>query len=167
MNLCLTSFPLWLCLNSFDSNKIFNSKVLETRCNNHYTILFYVLSHFLLLYFIAECNRTYYGNVGLTYNLELHRPKEDKIPYICLLTFTASGGIHGDIVQVRVDASRKLLFSFFETRNSQFLFAPVLFCCWVNISHYYIICLITRTETTGKLEHSALIDQRSSGHDSF
>lgn len=46
------------------------------------------------------CNRTYYGNIGLTYNLELHRPKEDKIPYVCILTFTASGGVHGDIVQV-------------------------------------------------------------------
>lgn len=32
--------------------------------------------------------------------MELHRPKEDKIPYICLLTFTAAGGMHGDIVQV-------------------------------------------------------------------
>lgn len=32
--------------------------------------------------------------------MELHRPKEEKIPYICLLTFTAAGGMHGDIVQV-------------------------------------------------------------------
>lgn len=48
------------------------------------------------------CNRTYYGNVGLTYDLELHRPKEDKIPYTCILTFSAAGGQHGDIVQVSV-----------------------------------------------------------------
>jgi hypothetical protein len=34
--------------------------------------------------------------------LELHRPKEDKVPYVCQLTFTAAGGVHGDIVQVRV-----------------------------------------------------------------
>lgn len=47
-----------------------------------------------------ECNRTYYGNVGLTYDLELHRPKEDKIPYVCVLTFSAAGGQQGDIVQV-------------------------------------------------------------------
>lgn len=46
------------------------------------------------------CNRTYYGNVGLTYDLDLHRPKEDKLPYICVLTFTAAGGVNGDIVQV-------------------------------------------------------------------
>jgi len=49
---------------------------------------------------ISACNRTYYGNLGLTYDLELHRPKEDRIPYICVLTFTAAGGHHGDIVQV-------------------------------------------------------------------
>lgn len=48
----------------------------------------------------AECNRTYYGNLGITYNLELHRPKEDRIPYICELTFTAAGGVHGDLIQV-------------------------------------------------------------------
>lgn len=49
---------------------------------------------------MVECNRTYYGNVGLTYDLELHRPKEDKIPYVCVLTFSAAGGQQGDIVQV-------------------------------------------------------------------
>lgn len=52
----------------------------------------------------AECNRTYHGNLGTTYHMELHRPKEDKIPYICLLTFTAAGGMHGDIVQVCFEA---------------------------------------------------------------
>lgn len=32
--------------------------------------------------------------------MELHRPKEDKLPYVCLITFTAAGGAFGDIVQV-------------------------------------------------------------------
>lgn len=32
--------------------------------------------------------------------MELHRPKEDKIPYVCELNFTAAGGQHGDIIQV-------------------------------------------------------------------
>ncbi|KAL1373925.1 hypothetical protein pipiens_005059 [Culex pipiens pipiens] len=50
--------------------------------------------------FCTRCNRTYYGNIGLTYDLELHRPKEDRIPYVCILTFTAAGGNNGDIVQV-------------------------------------------------------------------
>lgn len=62
-------------------------------------VFFYIYFSFIFL-IIEECNRTYYGNVGLTYGLELHRPKEDKIPYVCVMTFTASGGIHGDIVQV-------------------------------------------------------------------
>lgn len=34
--------------------------------------------------------------------MELHRPKEDKIPYVCELNFTAAGGQHGDIIQVFV-----------------------------------------------------------------
>ncbi|XP_059613973.1 uncharacterized protein LOC132260076 [Phlebotomus argentipes] len=54
--------------------------------------------------FCTPCNRTLYGNLGLTYDLELHRPKEDRIPYICVLTFTAAGGIHGDIVQVTLES---------------------------------------------------------------
>jgi hypothetical protein len=48
----------------------------------------------------AGCNRTYFGEAGRTYDLELHRPKEDKIPFICHLTFTAGGGEFGDLVQV-------------------------------------------------------------------
>lgn len=58
---------------------------------------------FPIFSFISGCNRTYHGTIGITYNLELHRPKEDKIPYVCLLTFTASGGIHGDLVQVSLE----------------------------------------------------------------
>ncbi|XP_053674728.1 uncharacterized protein LOC128725034 [Anopheles nili] len=54
--------------------------------------------------FCTRCNRTYYGSIGLTYNLELHRPKEDRIPYVCILTFTAAGGNYGDIVQVTLDS---------------------------------------------------------------
>ena len=49
---------------------------------------------------VAACNKTYYGDVGKTYDLELHRPKEDKVPYICKLTFNAPGDDFGDIVQV-------------------------------------------------------------------
>lgn len=55
----------------------------------------------LPIFFVSGCNRTYYGNLGITYDLELHRPKEDKIPYVCELNFTAAAGIHGDIIQVR------------------------------------------------------------------
>lgn len=40
--------------------------------------------------------------MGKTYDLELHRPKEDKVPYICKLTFNAPGDDFGDIVQVKI-----------------------------------------------------------------
>lgn len=46
------------------------------------------------------CNRTYYGNLGMTNTIELIRPKDDRLPFICELNFTAAGGNHGDIVQV-------------------------------------------------------------------
>ncbi|XP_073842402.1 uncharacterized protein isoform X2 [Musca autumnalis] len=54
--------------------------------------------------FCSRCNRTYYGDTGQTYSLELHRPKQDRLPYICQLTFTAAGGQHGDVVQVTLDS---------------------------------------------------------------
>lgn len=54
----------------------------------------------IFVFIFSECNRTYHGNVGTTYHIELHRPKEEKLPYVCLITFTAAGGASGDIVQV-------------------------------------------------------------------
>lgn len=50
--------------------------------------------------FVAACNRTYYGDLGKTYELELHRPREDRMPFVCHLTLTAGAGSLGDIVQV-------------------------------------------------------------------
>jgi len=38
--------------------------------------------------------------VGKTYELELHRPREDRMPFICHLTFQAGGDDLGDLVQV-------------------------------------------------------------------
>lgn len=38
----------------------------------------------------------------MTNNLELTRPKEERLPFVCELNFTAAGGVHGDIVQVIV-----------------------------------------------------------------
>lgn len=52
------------------------------------------------MYILAGCNRTYYGDIGQTYALELHHPKQDRVPFVCVLTFTAAGGQHGDVVQV-------------------------------------------------------------------
>ncbi|XP_034840103.1 uncharacterized protein [Maniola hyperantus] len=52
----------------------------------------------------TRCNKTYYGDIGRTYEMELHRPREDLVPYVCLLTITAAGGIHGDLVQILFDS---------------------------------------------------------------
>lgn len=49
---------------------------------------------------IVACNRTYMGDVGRTYELEVRRPREDHLPFICNLNFTATGGNYGDIIQV-------------------------------------------------------------------
>ncbi|KAH1003364.1 hypothetical protein HUJ05_011289 [Dendroctonus ponderosae] len=59
---------------------------------------------FLTVANFPGCNRTYSGTTGKTYQLELHRPKEDKIPFICDLTFTAAGGVFGDLVQITFDS---------------------------------------------------------------
>ncbi|KAG8250504.1 hypothetical protein J6590_100194 [Homalodisca vitripennis] len=45
------------------------------------------------------CNRTYYGDVGKTYQLNLHKPREERLPFLCHLTFTANGHSHGELVQ--------------------------------------------------------------------
>ncbi|GLV33885.1 uncharacterized protein CBL_11231 [Carabus blaptoides fortunei] len=48
---------------------------------------------------VAACNRTYYGDVGRTYELEIRRPREDRLPFLCHLNFTAGGGTLGDLIQ--------------------------------------------------------------------
>lgn len=48
----------------------------------------------------AVCNRTYYGDVGKTYQLALHKPREERLPFLCHLTFTANGHNNGELVQV-------------------------------------------------------------------
>lgn len=40
------------------------------------------------------------GDVGRTYELEVRRPREDHLPFVCHLNFTANGGSYGDIIQV-------------------------------------------------------------------
>lgn len=62
-------------------------------------ILKYLRLNNILLF--TACNRTYMGDVGRTYELEVRRPREDHLPFICHLNFTAIGGNYGDIIQVR------------------------------------------------------------------
>lgn len=38
----------------------------------------------------------------MTNTLELIKPKDERLPFVCELNFTAAGGIHGDIVQVNI-----------------------------------------------------------------
>ncbi|XP_057323638.1 uncharacterized protein LOC130666541 [Microplitis mediator] len=52
----------------------------------------------------TPCNRTYNGREGRTYELDLPRPTEARLPFLCHLTFTASGPGHGELVQLLWDA---------------------------------------------------------------
>jgi len=49
---------------------------------------------------VSACNRTLYGDVGRTYRVEIRRPREDRLPFLCHLNFTAAGSDLGDLVQV-------------------------------------------------------------------
>ncbi|XP_059482950.1 uncharacterized protein LOC132201076 [Neocloeon triangulifer] len=54
--------------------------------------------------FCTPCNRTYFGEVGRTYEIEIRRPHEDQLPFACHLNFTAAGGQWGDLVQLTFDS---------------------------------------------------------------
>lgn len=47
---------------------------------------------------LTVCNRTWFGDIGKTYEMEIYKP--NALPFICYLNFTAPGGLHGDIIQV-------------------------------------------------------------------
>lgn len=52
----------------------------------------------------SPCNKTYYGEVGRTYELEVRRPSEDQLPFLCHLNFTAGGRSMGELVQITFEA---------------------------------------------------------------
>ncbi|KAG4071236.1 hypothetical protein HA402_008971 [Bradysia odoriphaga] len=54
--------------------------------------------------FCTVCNRTYYGDIGRTYSLRVPPPQWNRLPFLCHITFTASGHEQGDIVQIIFDA---------------------------------------------------------------
>lgn len=79
-------------------------KLLE-QCNTFLYIFrlflkFYFYFNVNNLVFYKVCNRTYYGDVGRTYTLRVPPPQWNRLPFLCHLTFTASGHDQGDIVQV-------------------------------------------------------------------
>lgn len=49
--------------------------------------------------FVSACNRTYYGEVGYSYRLNVKKLSKER-PFLCHLSFTASGQEHGDFVEV-------------------------------------------------------------------
>ncbi|XP_015605367.1 uncharacterized protein LOC107272589 [Cephus cinctus] len=53
--------------------------------------------------YCSPCNRTLYGDVGRTYEVEVRRPREDRLPFLCHLNFTAAGADLGDLVQLTFD----------------------------------------------------------------
>ncbi|XP_022173298.1 uncharacterized protein LOC111035824 [Myzus persicae] len=55
-------------------------------------------------HYCTPCNRTYYGDVGKTYEFELHRPKPDKLPFVCFIKLVAPGHHLGDLIQVTLDS---------------------------------------------------------------
>jgi len=70
--------------------------IVRQTCNEHHKIDNNIVK---IVLFIA-CNRTYYGAEGRVYELEVRRPRVDRLPLLCFLNFTAAGGQYGDIVQV-------------------------------------------------------------------
>lgn len=81
---------------------------------NFFSIKYSTESNNILLsfYLFIVCNRTLYGDVGKTYEIEIPKPKV--FPFLCHLNFTAPGGLHGDIIQVSIILS--LLMSFLQCR---------------------------------------------------
>ncbi|XP_023246142.1 uncharacterized protein LOC106639496 [Copidosoma floridanum] len=53
--------------------------------------------------YCTPCNRTLYGDVGRTYELQIRRPREERLPFLCHLNFTAAGQEFGDLVQLTFD----------------------------------------------------------------
>nr|XP_018909717.1 PREDICTED: uncharacterized protein LOC109038906 [Bemisia tabaci] len=54
--------------------------------------------------YCTVCNRTYYGDIPTTYSLSLPRPKDEKLPFLCHLTFTANGRENGELVQLMFES---------------------------------------------------------------
>lgn len=53
----------------------------------------------MILNCVSACNRTYYGEVGYSYRLNVKKSSKER-PFLCHLSFTASGQEHGDFVEV-------------------------------------------------------------------
>lgn len=56
------------------------------------------------------CNRTWFGDIGKTYEMEIDKP--NALPFVCHLNFTAPGDSHGDIIQVSTSNHSHFQFQF-------------------------------------------------------
>lgn len=56
------------------------------------------------------CNRTWFGDIGKTYEMEIDKP--NALPFVCHLNFTAPGDSHGDIIQVSTSNHSRFQFQF-------------------------------------------------------
>lgn len=75
----------------------------------------------------SVCNRTWFGDTGKTYEMELDKPKN--LPFVCHLNFTAAGGTHGDIIQVSTFHNfHKFMNNFNE------IFANIIICVSLFLS---------------------------------
>ncbi|XP_047476391.1 uncharacterized protein LOC125030401 [Penaeus chinensis] len=52
--------------------------------------------------FYGTCNRTFYGDVGRSYEVKVEKPKDMGTTFTCHLTFVAEGREFGDIVQLTI-----------------------------------------------------------------
>ncbi|XP_037779353.1 uncharacterized protein LOC119575888 [Penaeus monodon] len=50
----------------------------------------------------SPCNRTFYGDVGRSYEVKVEKPKDMGTTFTCHLTFVAEGREFGDIVQLTI-----------------------------------------------------------------
>ncbi|OAD54790.1 CUB domain-containing protein 2 [Eufriesea mexicana] len=67
--------------------------------------------------YCTPCNRTLFGDVGRTYRVEVRRPREDRLPFLCHLNFTAAGSDLGDLVQLTFDTFTVGRFSSFTSQG--------------------------------------------------
>ncbi|XP_968153.3 uncharacterized protein LOC656535 [Tribolium castaneum] len=65
----------------------------------------------------TPCNSTYFGEIGRTYELEVKRPTEYQMPFLCYLNFTAGGGVLGELVQLTFESFAVGTFESFTTEG--------------------------------------------------
>ncbi|ROT84519.1 hypothetical protein C7M84_022279 [Penaeus vannamei] len=64
----------------------------------------------------SPCNRTFYGDVGRSYEVKVEKPKDMGTTFTCHLTFVAEGREFGDIVQLTIQEFSR--YSHLLTRGS-------------------------------------------------